>query len=138
MQFSTGFSNHVLDAAFNGAAGDDFNSGILEGRTGADPGPDAADTGTVLFSVTCPADAFAAAAAKAVAKAGTWQDTAADAAGTAAHFRLREPGDANGASTTARRITGTIGQGSGDLSLDNTNIAVGQQVTINAFGITGP
>jgi hypothetical protein len=133
---STGLKNQLLDSALNTGAGDDFNSGILEIRTGAAPGPDAAATGTVLATITVPADAFAAAASGSCAKSGTWQDASADAAGTAAHFRLRETGDANGVSTTLRRIEGTVGQGSGDLSLDNTNIAAGQQVTVNTFTLS--
>jgi hypothetical protein len=77
-----------------------------------------------------PSDAFAAAASGAKAKSGTWNDTSADAAGTAAHFRLYK----TDGSTCV--LQGSVGQGSGDLSLDNTVLAVGQTVTITAFTLT--
>lgn len=133
---STKMANVILDAIGNAGAGINFDSGILEIRSGAAPGPDAAATGTVLATITLPADAFAAAATKSMAKAGTWQDASADATGTAAHFRLRQTGDTNGATgTTDERIEGTvtITGGGGDMELDNTSIASGQQVTINTF-----
>lgn len=126
----------LLDGAFNGAAGINFDSGVLEIRSGAAPGPEAAEGGTLLASIPIPADGFAAASGSSVAKTGTWQDTAADAAGTAAHFRMRRSGDAGGASTTTSRLEGTVGLGSGDISLDNTSIAVGQQVTITSLSFS--
>jgi len=123
-----------LDHAFNSLAGINFDSGALDIRTGAAPGPNAAVGGTLLAQITLPADAFAAAASPSIAKAGTWEDTSANAAGTAAHFRMKQSGDADGATgSTDERIEGTVGQGSGDLDLDNTTIAVGQQVTINTW-----
>ena len=128
-----------LNGIGNAGAGINFDSGILEIRTGAAPGPNAAATGTVLATITLPADAFAAASGGAMAKSGTWQDASADATGIAAHFRLRQSGDSNGATgSTDERIEGTCGQGSGDLDLDNTSIATGQQVTISTFTLNEP
>jgi hypothetical protein len=72
-----------------------------------------------------PATPWAAAATKSKAKQGVWS-AAAVAAGVAAHYRMTNAAD-------TEREEGTVGQGSGDLSLDNTNIAVGQTVTINTF-----
>ena len=117
---------------------DCYNSAILEIRTGAAPGPSAAATGTVLASITIPAAAHNASASGSATKAGTWEDTSADATGTAAHFRIRASGDANGADATVQRVEGTVGQGSGDLSLNNTSIAAGQTVTINTWTLTQP
>lgn len=106
-------------------------SAILEIRTGAAPANcAAADSGTVLATFSLPSDWMAAAASGAKAKSGTWQDTSADATGTAAHFRVKDSGGA------ATHIQGTVGQGSGDLQLDNTSIVAGQQVTITAFTLT--
>ena len=106
-------------------------SAILRIRTGAAPADcAAADTGTVLVTITCPADYMNAASGGTKTKLGTWQDTSADATGTAAHFRLYDS-----AGTTAH-FQGTVGQGSGDLSLDNTSIVSGQTVTINTFTLT--
>lgn len=106
-------------------------SAVLKIRTGAQPATCAtADSGTVLATLTLPSDWLAAAASGVKALAGTWQDTSADAAGTAAHFRIYE------STGTTCHLQGTVGQGSGDLSLDNTVIAAGQQVTITAFTLT--
>jgi hypothetical protein len=131
---STGYKNTMLDGQFNGGGGGNFDSGVLEIRTGPAPGPDAVPTGTLLVSITLPADAFAAATGGHVAKAGTWSATAS-AAGTAAHFRLKTSSDGGGSSTTDRRIEGTVTAtgGGGDAVVDNTNIANGQTVTVNSF-----
>ena len=102
---------------------------ILELRTGASPGAENAATGTVCASITLPATPWNAAASGAVTKNGTWQDASADASGTAAHYRLRNAADTH-------RIDGTVGLGSGDLSLDNNVIAITQVVTISTFQFT--
>lgn len=105
-------------------------SPILRIRTGAPPADVAtADSGTVLAEMTLPSDWLAAAASGQKAKSGTWQDAAADAAGTAGHFRIYTSGG-------TAKLQGTVGQGSGDLSLDNAVIAVGQVVTVTAFTLT--
>jgi hypothetical protein len=106
-------------------------SAILKIRTGAQPVDcAAADSGTVLATFNLPSDWAAAASSGSKAKSGTWQDTSADATGTAAHFRLYDSGG------TVCHMQGSVGQGSGDLSLDNTSIVSGQTVTINTFTIT--
>jgi len=83
---------------------------------------------TVLATIAMGADPFTAASAGVKGKNGTWEDTSADASGTAAHFRVHF--------TTTCFMQGTVGQGSGDLSLDNSTIASGQTVTITQFDIT--
>lgn len=135
---STTMKRVILDGVFNGGTGINFDSGVLEIRSGSAPGPEAAETGTLLASITLPADAFAAASGSAAAKAGTWQDTSADGTGTAAHFRMRRSGDSGGISTTTSRIEGTVTAtgGGGDITLDNTSIAAAQQVTINTFSFS--
>jgi hypothetical protein len=106
-------------------------SAILRIRSGAAPANcAAADSGTILAALTLPSDWMAAAASGAKAKAGTWQDTSADATGTADHFRIYDS-----AGTTCH-IQGTVGQGSGDLSLDNNALVIGQTITINTFTLT--
>lgn len=103
----------------------------LKIRTGAQPATcAAADSGTVLATFDLPADAMAAAASGAKAKSGTWEETAADATGTAAHFRLYK------SDGTTCVLQGTVGAGSGDLSLSSVSVTTGQQVTITAFQIT--
>lgn len=108
-----------------------FNAGTLEIRTGAAPGAGSAASGTVLVTITLPADAFAAASGGTKAKSGTWQDLSADASGTAGHFRLLNAGG-----TRVLEGTVTLTGGGGDMTLDNTNIAVGQQVTVTTFTLS--
>lgn len=106
-------------------------SAILKIRTGAAPATCAtADSGTVLVTANLPSDWMAAAASGVKGKAGTWQDTSADATGTAAHFRVYK------SDGTTCFIQGTVGQGSGDMSLDNTAIVAAQSVTIGTFDLT--
>ena len=94
---------------------------VLKIRTGAQPATVAtADSGTVLATLTLPSDWLAAASSGSKAKAGTWEDTSADSAGTAAHLQ---------GSVTA---TG----GGGDLTVDNVVFAAAQSFTITAFSLT--
>lgn len=107
----------------------------LEIRTGSAPATCATTgSGSVLVTINLPSDWMAAAASGSKAKAGTWQDASADATGTAAHFRVYNS-QATKDETTCF-MQGTVGQGSGDLSLDNTSIVAGQTVTITGFTLT--
>jgi hypothetical protein len=127
LQYSTTVRNAKLDA-IETAIG---TSPILKIRTGAAPAnPAAADSGTVLATLTLPSDWLAAASAGAKAKSGTWEDTSADNSGTAAHFRIYDSGG------TTCHLQGTVGQGSGDLSVDNTTFVASQDFLITAFTIT--
>jgi hypothetical protein len=106
---------------------------ILEIRTGAQPANcAAADSGTVLATMTLPSDWMGNASAGAKAKAGTWQDASADNPGTAAHWRLK---DSPGTTCHAQGSCTATG-GGGDLELNNTSITAGQQVTITAWTFT--
>ena len=103
-----------------------FNSGTLTIREGTAPGAGNTATGTVLATITLPADAFAAASSRTKAKSGTWEDTSADATGTAAHFRL-----VGGSNILEGTVTAT-GDG-GDMELSSVSIVAGGTVTITAF-----
>ncbi|KPF74574.1 hypothetical protein IP68_12505 [Blastomonas sp. AAP25] len=128
-QFSTASRNAALDA-IETAIG---TGAILRIRSGTVPATVAtADAGTVLASLTLPSDWLAAASGGSKAKAGTWEDTSADATGTAAHFRIY----ASDGTTAHIQGTVTATGGGGDLQLDNTNIAVAQAVTITGFTLT--
>jgi hypothetical protein len=105
---------------------------LLKIRTGAPPADCAtADSGTVLASMTLPTDWLAAAASGAKDKSGTWSDSSADATGTAAHFRIYTSG---GVCKLQGTVTAT--GGGGDMELDNTSIASGQNVTVTGFTLT--
>lgn len=126
IQMSTSARNARLDAIETTTGA----TAKLQIRTGAQPADCAtADSGTLLVEMTLPADYFNAAASGQMTKLGTWSGTATGA-GTAAHFRLKD-----NAGTTCH-MQGSVGQGSGDLSLDNTTIAVSQTVTVNTFTLT--
>jgi len=101
MQFSVAIRN----ARANAIETTNGTSAILRVRTGAPPATCAtADSGTALATMNLPVDYFTAASAGSMPKLGTWQDAAADAAGTAAHFRLYDS-----AGTTCG-LQGTCGQ----------------------------
>lgn len=143
IEISTALRNQIIDGIVNAAAGIDFDGGVLEIRSGTPPGADAADGGTLLASITLPADAFGAAGASTdgqADKAGTWEDTSADNGGTAGHFRIKQSGDGGGASTADERIEGTVTGtgGGGDIELDNTSISAGQSVEITSFNVNIP
>jgi len=108
-------------------------SPILKIRSGSPPVNCAAvDTGTVLATLNLPADFMAAASSGAKLKSGTWEDTSADATGTAGHWRLY----ASDGVTCHLQGTTTIVGGGGDMELASTAIVSGQQVTIASFAIT--
>jgi hypothetical protein len=89
----------------------------------------AANPAGELVSMTLQSDWMGAAAAGVKAKAGTWSGTASGA-GDALSFRVYA------SDGTTCGMQGTCGEGSGDLSLDNNSITVGQTVTISTFSLT--
>lgn len=126
-------SDTVRDARLDAIESTIGTTPILRIRTGAPPADCAtADSGTVLATLNLPSDWMAAASGGSKAKSGTWQDASADAAGTAAHFRIYNSGD------TVCHMQGTVtgSGGGGDMEVDNTSFAVGQQFTITAFTLT--
>jgi len=129
IQLSVAARNARLDA-FESTTG---ATAVLRIRTGGQPATCAtADSGTVLAEATLPSDWMAAASSGTKALSGTWQDTSANATGTAGHFRIYDS-----AGTTCHMqgsITGT--GGGGDMELNNTSIASTQTVTITAFTLT--
>jgi hypothetical protein len=129
VQLSTSVRNARLDAIESTAG----TSAILTIRTGAQPADCAtANSGTVLATLALPSDWLAAASSGAKAKSGTWQDTNADATGTAAHFRIHD----SGGTTCHMQGSVTITGGGGDLTLDSVSITSGQSVTITSFSLT--
>ena len=108
-------------------------SAVLKIKTGAQPATCAtADSGTVLATVTCPSDYMAAASSGSKAKSGTWEDTSADASGTAAHWRLY----ASDGTTCHAQGTVTATGGGGDMTVDNVVFAAAQAFTVTGFTLT--
>lgn len=129
IQLSTTARNNMLDQIESTIG----TSAIMKIRTGAAPADcGTADSGTVLATLNLPSDWMAAASGGTKAKSGTWNDTSADATGTAAHFRIYD----SGGTTCGLQGTVTATGGGGDLTLDNTSIASAQVVTITGFTLT--
>lgn len=129
LQISVAVRNAMLDTIESTIG----TSAVLKIRTGAQPANCAAeDTGTVLATLTLPSDWMAAANAGSKALSGTWQDTSADATGTAAHFRVY----ASDGTTCHMQGSVTATGAGGDMTLDNTSVAAGQSITISSFTLT--
>lgn len=124
LQLSTAVRNAFLDAVETTIGA----SPTLEIRSGAPPANcAAAASGTVLVTISLPADWANPASGGAKTLLGTWQDASADATGTAGHYRVNQ-----GATCHMQGIVTATG-GGGDMTLDNVSIAATQQVTITAF-----
>lgn len=91
-----------------------------------------ADAGTVIADMTLPSDFLADAASGAKAKAGTWEDTSANATGTPDYWRLY----ASDGTTCHMQGTLTATGGGGDMTIDNTSVASGQAITVTGFTLT--
>lgn len=129
LQYSIAVRNAQLDSIETTIG----TSAILKIRTGAQPANcAAADSGTVLATLNLPSDYMAAASSGSKAKSGTWEDTAADATGTAAHWRLY----ASDGTTCHAQGSVTITSGGGDMEVQNTSFATGQAITITSFTLS--
>lgn len=127
LQLSVAVRNARLDAIESTIG----TSAIMRIRTGSVPATCAtADAGTVVATLNLPSDWMAAASSGTKAMSGTWQDTSADATGTAAHFRIYDS-----AGTTCH-MQGTVGTSGTDLIVDSTSFTSGQSFSITAFTLT--
>ena len=125
LQLSVAVRNAMLDA-IETAIG---TSAVMKIRTGAPPaGCATADSGTVLATLTL-SNWMADASSGTKAKSGTWEDTSADAAGTAAHYRIY----ASDGTTAHLQGTVTATGGGGDLTVDNVVFAAGQSFSITSY-----
>jgi hypothetical protein len=121
-QKSVAVRNAELDAIETTAG----TTALLKLFSGAEPANcAAADPAGLLATLTLPSDWMAAAGSGVKAKAGTWSGTGS-AAGTIACWRIYD-----NAGTTCHLQGNTT-----DMTFDNTNVAIGQVVTVNTFSIT--
>lgn len=126
IQLSTSVRNARLDQIESTIG----TSAVMKIRTGSPPASCAtADSGTVVATLSLPSDWMAAASSGQKAMSGTWQDSSADAAGTAGHFRVYD----SGGTTCHMQGTITATGGGGDMELDNTVLAAGQQFQVTSF-----
>lgn len=101
----------------------------LQLRSGAAPANcAAADSGTLLAELTLPSDWLTAPSAGAVTLNGSWTGTGS-AAGTVAHYRLKD----SAGTTCHEQGTVTATGGGGDMTVDNTSIASAQPVSITSW-----
>ena len=129
LQYSVAVRNARLDVVETTIG----TSAILRLRSGAPPANcGAARTGTVLATLNLPSDWMAAASGGTKAKSGTWEDLSADATGTLGHFEIM---DSTG-TTCHMQGTVTLTGGGGDMTVDNTSVAAGQQITVTSFTLT--
>jgi hypothetical protein len=95
--------------------------------------------GTLLATLTLSADWLGAAAAGVATLAAIASDTAVDATGTAAWFRLHDASEGpTGSSATKRRIDGTVGTSGADLTFDTVAFVVGGAAAVSSFTLTLP
>lgn len=129
IQLSTNVRNARLDAIETVTG----TSAILKVRTGAAPvNCAAADSGTVLATANLPSDWMTAASSGSKSKTGTWEDTSADATGTAAHFRIY---DSTGTTCHIQGSVTITGSG-GDMTVDSVSFTAGQAFTVTTFTLT--
>jgi len=106
-------------------------SAVLKIRTGAQPASVAtADSGSVLATLTLPADWMSAAASGVKALLGSWADASADATGTAAHFRIYA------SDGTTAHMQGSVGVSASDMIVDSVSFTAGQGFSITSFSLT--
>ena len=130
VQLSVAVRNARLDAIETTVGA----SAILKIRSGAQPANCAtADSGSVLATLNLPSDYMAAASSGSKAKNGTWEDTSADATGTAAHWRLYA---SDGTTCHAQGSITATGGGGDDMTVDPTSFTSGQAFTVTAFSLT--
>lgn len=126
IQLSTAVRNARLDAIETVIS----TSPTLEIRTGAAPANcAAADSGTVLATLTLPSNWLADAASGVKSLAGSWADASADASGTAQHFRIKASGG-------TVHMQGTVGTSAADLIVLTTTFVATQPFTIASFDLT--
>lgn len=132
IQYSTTLRNNQLDQ-IESTTGTSAKLRLYSGSAPANCA--AAATGTLLVEMTLPSDWMNAASSGSKTKLGTWSGTGAAGAGSgtaAGYFRVTD----SAGTTTHMQGTVTITGGGGDMTLDNTNIAQNQVVTVNTFTVT--
>lgn len=130
LKYTTTLRNNQLDE-ITALAGTSALLRIYDGSQPANANT-AVSGQTLLAELTCDGSAFAAAASSGALTANAISnDSAANASGTAAWFRLV----ASDGTTVV--MDGTVGTSGADLNLNSVSITVGQTVSVSSFVITG-
>lgn len=127
LKHSTATRNAQMDAITTDAG----SNALLRFYTGTRPASvSAAITGTLLGTLTCSATFAPAASGGVLTVNAVTQDSAADATGTATHFRLwRSDG-------TTAVLDGDVGTSGSDCNLNTTSIVTGGPIAVTSFVIT--
>lgn len=127
VQLSVAVRNAMLDAIETAIS----TGAVIKLKTGAPPATCAtADSGTVVASITLASDWMSAASAGAKAFSSTpLVDASADNAGTLGHYRVY----ASDGTTCHEQGTITATGGGGDMTVDNTVVTAGQNVSITSW-----
>lgn len=128
------FSTTVRNARLDSIESTIGTSAVIKVRTGPAPANvAAADSGTVLATISLASDWMDAASSGAKALSGLpVSDSSADNTGTAEHFRVYA------SDGTTPHIQGTITAtgGGGDMTVDSTSLTAGQTFSITSFTLT--
>lgn len=128
-----------LDALLDGLD-EGTGAAVLCGYTGAQPAdPDAAATGTKLFTCVCTDPAFAGASDQAngtvrASASSISDDTSADATGTVGYVRCHATND--GATPLDDHIDGEAGTSGADWNFNTTSIVSGATVSVTSWTVT--
>lgn len=114
--------NDVVEATIGTAAKLKFFSGALPANCAA------ADPAGLLATLTLPSNWMADSSAGVKALAGAWSGTGSGA-GTIACFRIYD----NGVTTCHEQGDVTATGGGGAMTVDNTNIAIGQTINVTSY-----
>ena len=150
LQFSLGFKQRLLDGVSGGSLKTIFDDGYIAVYSGAVPAsPDDSIGAAVVMNVYSDSgaaegagnglDLEAASSNGGISKASaqTWSGTST-AGSTATFFRYYQIGDsAQGASTTAARIQGTVGP-NGDLFVSSSTFIISTGYSLDLFSISIP
>lgn len=142
----------ILGSGTNGGSLDEqLRNGVIEIYTGTQPATaDLAESGTKLLRITISSGAFTPGTATnglnlATAASGVSSKESSEvwsgvglAAGTAGWFRYYDNSYTTGASTTAKRLDGVCGVGTGQLQMSSLTVAVGATTTVDTGTITQP
>lgn len=128
VQYSVSVRNAMLDAIETTTGA----SAVIKFYTGSAPANCAATaTGTVIATMDLPLDWMNNATGGTKTLNGTWSTTASNS-GTVGYYRILD----SSATTCHEQGTITMTGGGGDITLDNTNVATSQVITITSKTIT--
>jgi len=126
------FSTSVRDARANAIESVTGSAPLLQIRTGTAPvNCQAPASGALLAQITLPTDWLSEAVNGVKTKVGIWQ-ASATGTGIAGHFRILNNA---GSVCHAQGSISMPGEG-GEMELDNVNVAVNQQITVELFDFT--